>query len=63
MKARALLALTVLAAAPAAAETVDEVVSHYLAARGGLERIRSVTSLRMTGAIVPAPAQCHATLP
>ncbi len=36
-----------LALAPAAAQTVDEIVAHNLAARGGLDRIRAVTSKRI----------------
>jgi len=39
------------------AQTVDEIVTRYLAARGGLERIRSVESLRMTGTLSPAPGE------
>jgi hypothetical protein len=44
------LALPVLASpAPGWAQTADEIVARHLAARGGLERIRSVQTLRMTG--------------
>jgi outer membrane lipoprotein-sorting protein len=34
---------------PAGAQTVDQVINRYLQARGGLERIRAVQSLRCTG--------------
>lgn len=34
---------------PAGAETVDKIIARYLEARGGLERIRLVQSLRFTG--------------
>jgi outer membrane lipoprotein-sorting protein len=44
----AILALA-LTAGPATAETVDQVVARYLEARGGLARLRSVQSLRLTG--------------
>ena len=36
-------------AAPAAAQTVDEVVAKNIAAKGGLERIHAVQSMRQTG--------------
>jgi hypothetical protein len=44
----ALAALAVLAA-PAGAQTAEQVIGRYLEARGGLERIRAVRSLRFTG--------------
>lgn len=52
--ARLVLAVTVgaalAAAAPAAqAQTLDDILARHVAARGGLERIRSVRALRMTG--------------
>ena len=47
------VALTLLAATAAAssapAPTVDEIVARYVAARGGLSKIRSVETLRQTG--------------
>lgn len=48
---RSLVALLLFVALPAslAAQTVDEVVAKYLAARGGLERVKATTSLRMNG--------------
>jgi len=44
-------------AAPAPAQTVDEIVARYVATRGGLERIHSVQTLRMTGTLSPAPGE------
>ncbi len=41
--------VTLLPAPPAGAQTVDQVIARYLQARGGLERIRAVQSLRFTG--------------
>ena len=41
------IALAGLACATAHAQTADEIIARHLAARGGLERIRSVQSLRM----------------
>jgi outer membrane lipoprotein-sorting protein len=38
-----------LAAALAAAETADEIVAKNIQARGGLEKIKSIQSMRMTG--------------
>jgi hypothetical protein len=39
------------------AQTVDEIVGRYVAARGGLERIRSIASMRLSGTISPAPGE------
>jgi outer membrane lipoprotein-sorting protein len=36
-------------AAPAAAQGVDEIIAKHVEAMGGLEKIKSVTSVRMTG--------------
>lgn len=55
---RRLLPLALAAAAlslPLAAETVDEVIAKNVAARGGLDRIRAVRSLRMTGTMSMGP--------
>jgi outer membrane lipoprotein-sorting protein len=41
----------VLAAPPAGAQTVDQIIARYLQARGGLEKIRAVQSLRFTGSL------------
>jgi hypothetical protein len=48
LSAAATLALLALCAT-APAQTVDDVVRHYLAARGGIVKLRSVQSLRLTG--------------
>jgi outer membrane lipoprotein-sorting protein len=55
---RRLLPLTLAAAAlclPLRAETVDEVIAKNVAARGGLDKIRAVRSLRMTGTMSMGP--------
>jgi hypothetical protein len=52
-----LAAVAFVLAASASGQTVDDVVARYLAARGGRERIRAVSSLRMTGTISPVPGQ------
>jgi hypothetical protein len=44
-------------ASTAPAQTVDEIVARYVTTRGGLERIHSVQSLRMTGTLSPAPGE------
>ena len=46
-----LLALVTLAlfAAPSAAQTVDEIVAHYIKTIGGMEKIQAVSSLRRSG--------------
>lgn len=43
------IAALVLFAASAAAQTVDEIVAHYLKTIGGLEKIQAVNTLRRTG--------------
>jgi outer membrane lipoprotein-sorting protein len=48
-----LVATLLLCASSATAQNVDEIVSRYLVARGGLERIRSIESLRMSGTLTP----------
>jgi outer membrane lipoprotein-sorting protein len=48
-----LLALCV--AAPAAAQTADEIVAKNIAAKGGLEKIQGVKSARMTGKMTLGP--------
>jgi hypothetical protein len=49
--------LLVLAAGAASAQTVDDVVRRYLQARGGVEKLRAVHSLRLTGTMeVPGVA-------
>jgi hypothetical protein len=49
MKRAALALILVFAACGTGAETVDEVVAQYLRARGGAERLRGVSTLRLTG--------------
>ena len=41
--------LVAVLAAPAAAQTVDEVIAKSLEARGGLDKLKAVQSIRMTG--------------
>jgi outer membrane lipoprotein-sorting protein len=43
------------AAAPAAAQTVDEIVAQHVAARGGMDKLKAVHSLRMTGKMMMGP--------
>jgi outer membrane lipoprotein-sorting protein len=50
-----LLAATL--AAPTAAQTVDEIVAKSLEARGGLERLRAVRTVRMTGRMSMGPSE------
>ena len=58
MSARLAAAAALFGVASAAhAQTVDEIVARYLATRGGLERIHSVQSIRMTGTLSPAPGE------
>lgn len=56
---RRILSLVALAAAltalPATAQTLDEILAKNLAARGGLEKIKSVQTLRMTGTMTVGP--------
>jgi hypothetical protein len=52
MKMRiATLVIVLMATFPAAAQTVDEIVSKALEARGGIERIKALQSQRLTGRI------------
>jgi len=56
MKPGIVLAAALLAAAPAfAGETVDEVVAKNLEARGGVERLTSIQSVRMIGTLTLGP--------
>jgi hypothetical protein len=41
----------------AGAQTVDEIVAHHIEARGGLERIEAVRSIRMTGRANAGPGR------
>jgi len=42
-------------AAPASAQTVDEVIAKHVEARGGASRIKAVKSIRMTGKMTVGP--------
>jgi hypothetical protein len=42
-------------AAPAAAQTVDEIITKNVAAVGGLERIKGIKTVRMTGKMTMGP--------
>lgn len=50
----ALAALVLLAAAPAAAQTVDEIVARHIQARGGYERLKAIDTLRITRTVATA---------
>jgi hypothetical protein len=55
---RLVLAIALAAPTLAAAQTVDEIVSHHVAARGGREALAKVRTLRMTGRVTgPAGRQ------
>ena len=45
--------ITILLAAQASAQTVDELLKKSIDARGGIEKIKAIKSLRMTGKITP----------
>jgi len=47
-----LTAVLVVTAVTAAAQTVDDIVAHYLNAVGGMEKIQAVKSLRRTGKFI-----------
>jgi outer membrane lipoprotein-sorting protein len=49
------LVLAAVLAAPAAAQTVEEVVAKSFEARGGLDKLKAVQSVRMTGKISGGP--------
>ena len=46
------ISLLILFALQSSAQTVDEIIEKNLEARGGLEKIKAVKSLRMTGRMV-----------
>jgi outer membrane lipoprotein-sorting protein len=56
-RTRILTALTALATlAPAAsAQTVDDIIAKHVAARGGLEKLKAVKTMRMTGTMAVGP--------
>jgi hypothetical protein len=47
----ALAAVTVLAASPAAAQTVDEIVARHVEARGGYDRLKAIETMKITRTI------------
>jgi outer membrane lipoprotein-sorting protein len=47
-------------ASPAAAQTADEIVARSLEARGGLERLRAVKTMRFTGKMSSGPMEAPA---
>lgn len=49
------LALAALVAVPASAQTLDEVIAKHLKARGGLDKIKAVQTIRMTGTMTVGP--------
>lgn len=51
LRALAVAALSAALAAPAAAQTADEIVAKCIEARGGIDAIKAVRSVRMTGRI------------
>lgn len=57
MKAAAGLVALLLAPGLVAAETVDELLARHYAARGGLEKIKSVQTVRLSGRMVLGPGQ------
>src|SRR5512134_3313991 len=44
----ALAALTALAASPAAAQTVDDIVARHVEARGGYQRLKAIETIKFT---------------
>jgi hypothetical protein len=50
-----LLFCSLLLALPAAAQTADEILAKYFAARGGLDKIKAIQSERVTGTIYFGP--------
>lgn len=57
MHASCLGFLPLLLATSLSAQTVDEVVARYIAARGGAERLRTLESLRLVGTLSAGPGQ------
>jgi outer membrane lipoprotein-sorting protein len=53
----AVLAALVVVPAAAAAQTVDELVARNLAAKGGVERLKAVKAMRITGRVSIGPGQ------
>jgi outer membrane lipoprotein-sorting protein len=51
----ALLTVLALSAQAAAAQTVDELVAMNLKAKGGVEQLKAIRAMRITGRVVPKP--------
>lgn len=51
------LLLAAVLAAPAAAQTVDEVIAKSLEARGGLDKLKAIQAIRMTGKMSMGPME------
>jgi hypothetical protein len=51
------LAAALFSSLPAGAQTLDEIVARHVAARGGLEKLRAVRTIRMTGRAVAGPGR------
>ena len=51
------LLLTTVIAAPAAAQTADEVIAKSLEARGGLAKLKAIQAIRMTGKMSMGPME------
>ena len=49
------LALAALVAVPASAQTLDEVLAKNFKAKGGLDKIKAVQTIRMTGTMTVGP--------
>jgi len=58
----ALAWLSAFSAVTAVAQTPDELVTKYVSARGGLDKIRSISSIRMTGSMSMADLEVPITL-
>ncbi len=50
-----ILAIAALLSVPASAQTVDEIITKNMAARGGMEKIKALKSVRITGRVEVAP--------
>lgn len=55
LKGIAALGLGLALAAPVAAQTVDEIIAKNVAAKGGLEKVKSVQTVRITGKMTVGP--------
>jgi outer membrane lipoprotein-sorting protein len=49
------LALAALVVVPASAQTVDDIIAKNLQARGGLDKLKAVTTVRLTGTMSSGP--------